>query len=258
MAAAIRCPKCQGGDVRYSRWRSADGLRRKLFFTSYRCRTCRTRFWRVDTDIFSIVAAVVLILVAAGAGGWALRDRLEPDANAAGAESTNPVPEAFAATPPGVNAGLRDRAERGDASAQASLALAYQNGRGAKKDLAQALAWAEHSARQGDAEGQHALATMYLSGRGTLQNFQKAFEWFDKAARQSHAESQYRLGSMYRSGHGVGVDKTRAYVWLSLAAAQGHQRAAEDRDSLLFSLTPDQIARAQREAQDWRPTPAKP
>jgi len=65
-----------------------------------------------------------LILVAAGAGGWALRDRLEPDANAAGADSTNPVPEAFAATPPGVNAGLRDRAERGDASAQASLALA--------------------------------------------------------------------------------------------------------------------------------------
>jgi TPR repeat protein len=97
---------------------------------------------------------------------------------------------------------------------------------------------------------------MYLAGRGALQNFESAYEWFEKAAQQNHAESQYRLGIMYRSGHAVPLDKARAYFWFNLAAAQGHERAAEARDNLLSALTSEQIARVQREAQAWKPTPA--
>jgi hypothetical protein len=113
-------------------------------------------------------------------------------------------------------------------------------------------------AERGEAQAQFSLAMAYLNGRGVLQNFQTAFKWFDQAAQQNHAESQYRLGIMYRNGHGVGIDKTKAYVWFNLAAAQGHTRAAEERDRLLPTLTSDQIALAQRESQSWRPSSAKP
>jgi hypothetical protein len=43
-------------------------------------------------------------------------------------------------------------------------------------------------------------------------------------------------------------------MWLSLAAAQRNGDAAKLRDSLARSMTPDQIAEAQRMARDWKPT----
>jgi len=247
------------GDLRRSRWRRDDGLLGRLFFIRYRCRDCRERFSRFNGRLVATSAAVVLILGAAITGGWALLDQYESHRETAAAES---AVEAPGSSTVGVTTvaypGLSELAERGDARAQVTLAMAYLNGQGVARNAAVALRWSERSARQGHAEGQYLLASLHLTGRGTLQNFQKASEWFEKAAHQNHAESQYRLGSMYRSGHGVGVDKARAYVWFSLAAAQGHQRAAEDRDSLLTALTADQIALAQREAQAWQPSSAKP
>ncbi len=262
MAAVIRCPKCKSGVVRHSRWRRVDGLLRKLLFAAYRCRDCRARFWRFDGGSFALVAVVVLTVCAAIAGGWALHKYQQPDPEPppepAEARSAAPATGLSTAMAPVAYPGLSELAASGESRAQASLAMAYLNGQGVAKDMALALKWAEKSALQGDADGQYALGSMHLAGRGTLQNFQTAFEWFAKAAQQSHAAAQYRLGIMYRSGHGVAVDKAQAYVWFSLAAAQGHQGAAEDRDSLLSALTPEQVALAQREAQDWRASSAKP
>lgn len=247
------------GEVRRSRWRPDDGLLGRLFFIRYRCRECRERFSRFNSRLVATGAAVALIIGTAIAGGWALLDLYESQREKAAAESAVDAPvSATVGVTTVAYPGLSELAERGDARAQVTLAMAYLNGQGVARSAALALKWAERSARQGHAEGQYLLASMYLTGRGTLQNFQKASEWFEKAAQQNHAESQYRLGSMCRSGHGIGVDKARAYVWFSLAAAQGHQRAAEDRDSLLTALSSDQIALAQREAQAWRPSSAKP
>ena len=257
MAATISCPQCKSAEVRHSRWRRQDGLMRRLLSSAYRCRACRARFWRFDAGNLVVLVAVVVTLGAAVAGGWALHELQQPDAEPAADVSTGSAPGPPAALAPVARSGPSEHAAPGEARAQASLALAYLNGQGVSKDMAQALKWAEKSARQGDVEGQYTLASMYLAGRGTLQNFQAAFEWFDKAARQNHAEAQYRLGAMYRSGHGVALDKAKAYVWFSLAAAQGHQRAAEDRDSLLNALPPEEIALAQREAQAWRPSAAQ-
>lgn len=257
-AAAITCPSCRSGEVRHSRWRREEGLLRLLFFSRYRCRDCRARFSRFNVGAMAVIAVLVLTIGAAIGAGWALRDHHYPEPEPEPDEPALAEPYAPSVTAPEVYPDLSDRAERGEASAQASLASAYLTGRAVTKDLAQALKWAEKSALQGDADGQYTLGSMYLAGRGTLQNFETAFEWFEAAARQNHAESQYRLGNMYRSGHGVGADKIKAYVWFSLAAAQGHHKAADDRDSLLHALTSEQIALAQREAQDWRPSSATP
>ena len=218
---------CKSGEVRRSRWRPEDGPLGKLFFSRYRCRDCRARFSRFSGGKFAVVAAVGLVFVAAVVGGLALSDYdapgFKPDAAEPRAiQPTVATPDSSRVTTPAASPGLARLAEKGEAQAQFSLAMAY------------------------------------LNGRGVLQNFQTAFKWFDQAAQQNHAESQYRLGLMYRNGHGVGIDKTKAYVWFNLAAAQGHARAAEERDRLLPTLTSDQIALAQRESQSWRPSSAKP
>lgn len=153
---------------------------------------------------------------------------------------------------------LPQRAEQGDAKAQAALALAYLYGQGVAKDVRLARQWAEKASLQGHAEGQYVLGLISLAGLGVLQDFQAAIKWFEKAARQNHAEAQYRLGVIYQRGYGVGADKTKAHFWFNLAAAQGHLEATAARERLMPIMTAEQIDAAQREALAWRPSAAKP
>lgn len=284
-AGSLRCPSCRSDNVRRSGHHRGGALRR-LLLSDYRCRECNTCFSRLDVGIFVLAGAAVLIVVMGFVGGWALREYHEPDepiapesaaeptaaeppsegllgstrsaATGPGGEPAIAPPDASSLMLPSGSQGLGGLAESGQARAQFSLGMSYLNGTGGiAKDLALAFKWFEKSAQQGYVEAQYALGSMYLAGRGALQSFDLAYEWFDKAAQQNHAEAQYRLGILFRSGHGVPIDKTKAYFWFNLAAAQGHERAAEARDSLLTTLNPEQIARAQREAQAWKPAPPK-
>jgi uncharacterized protein len=42
-------------------------------------------------------------------------------------------------------------------------------------------------------------------------------------------------------------------MWLNLAAAGGDKKAAEFRDRIATSMTPAQIAEAQKLAREWKP-----
>jgi TPR repeat protein len=126
-----------------------------------------------------------------------------------------------------------------------------------QRDPALARKWIERAAQQQYADAQYALGAMHHAGRGALQSFPVAFKWFELAAQQQHTEAQYSLGVMYRNGQGIPVDKSKAYIWFNLAAAHGHERAREARDSLLSTLTPEQILAAQRAAQEWQAAKVK-
>jgi hypothetical protein len=153
-----------------------------------------------------------------------------------------------------IDLALAAAAEDGDPKAQLRLGMAYLNPQGgAEPDPALALKWIQRAADQGYADAQYALGAVHHAGRGALQSFPIAFKWFELAAQQNHADAQHSLGVMYRTGQGVPVDKSKAYIWFNLSAAQGHPRAREARDSLLSSLSPEQVLAAQRAAQEWRP-----
>jgi TPR repeat protein len=59
---------------------------------------------------------------------------------------------------------------------------------------------------------------------------------------------------MYAQGIGVTKDYVQSYVWFTLAAATDAQ-FSQHRDQLAKLLSPDQIAKAQQLALDWKPTP---
>ena len=155
-------------------------------------------------------------------------------------------------------AACRRLAGQGDAIAQYNLGLMYYNGRGILRDYAEAVRWYRKAADQGDADAQNNLGAMYHDGQGVPQDYAEAVRWFRKAADQGHTDAQSNLGLMYKYGRGVPRDHVAAYIWFNLAAAGwpaylGENVAASARDGIAASMTPQQIATAQRRSAEWRP-----
>ncbi len=94
---------------------------------------------------------------------------------------------------------------------------------------------------------------MYRIGDGVPKDAVQALSWYRKAAEQGDASAQSSLGAMYIIGEGVPKDFVTAYMWRNLAAAQGHEIAKKARDTLESSMTPAQIAEAQKLSREWQP-----
>ena len=119
----------------------------------------------------------------------------------------------------------RTAAEQGDAEAQFSLGVMYDNGEGVSQDYAEAVKWYRLAAEQGLASAQADLGYMYASGRGVPQDDAEAVKWFRLATEQGHASGQFRLGIMYYDGEGVPQDYAEAVKWYRLAVEQGNASA---------------------------------
>ena len=107
-------------------------------------------------------------------------------------------------------------------------------------------------AEQGIAGAQYNLGLMYHKGQGVPQDYQEAAQWCRLAAEQGHAGAQVLLGTMYHLGQGVPRDDVLAHMWVTLAAAHGIEIAVKWRDLFEKSMTPSQLAEAQRLAREWK------
>jgi uncharacterized protein len=147
----------------------------------------------------------------------------------------------------------RPLAEQGDALAQYNLGVLYRKGRGVPQDDVQARQWYAKAAAQGQAKAQFNLGTLYFNGEGAQKDYQQALRWFRLAADQGEALAQTKIAIMYDEGQGVPQDIVQAYKWYSLAATNGDKSAPQIRDLLAKQMTPAQIAKAQKLAQEWKP-----
>ena len=105
----------------------------------------------------------------------------------------------------------------------------------------------------GHASAQLNLGLMYDKGEGVSRDAVQAVAWYRKAAEQGHASAQSNLGAMYARGEGVPKDLVIAYMWRNLAAALGDELGKSARDALEGSMTPAQIAEAQKLSREWTP-----
>ena len=104
------------------------------------------------------------------------------------------------------------------------------------------------AARQGNADAQYNLGVIYYSGLGVNYGF--AAHWFQLAAQQGHVQAQRDLGKMYERGQGVMPDYVEAYQWLKLAQLQEDEEAGRELKACAASMTPDQIAAAEKLVQE--------
>ena len=117
----------------------------------------------------------------------------------------------------------RRDAAQGKAYAQYNLGMMYDQGRGVRKDYAEAVKWYLLAAQQGNAHAQYNLGVMYSQGQGVRQDYIEALKWYRLAAQQGNADAQFNLGVMYSQGQGVRQNKTVAKQWFGKACDNGDQ-----------------------------------
>lgn len=121
---------------------------------------------------------------------------------------------------------IKEKAVAGDAQAQYTLAVAYDNGKGIEQDLAKAVSWYRRAATQGHLRAQHNLGISYENGDGVEKDILEALKWYQQAAAQGDASSQYNIGLLYSFGQGpIRRNDVEALQWFRLAAEQGHAKA---------------------------------
>jgi hypothetical protein len=142
----------------------------------------------------------------------------------------------------------RPLAEQGNAVAQFSLGLMYNNGQGVPQDYAEAARWYRLAAEQGNANAQFNLGIIYANGFGVTQDDVEAVRWYRQAAIQGNAEAQNHLGGMYATGRSVLEDYTTAHMWFNIAAANGSPTASTLREFVASRMVAADISEAQRRA----------
>ena len=113
-------------------------------------------------------------------------------------------------------------------------------------------------AEHGDADAQYRLGSMYDYGQGFLQDLQddvEAVKWYRLAAKQNHVEAQLVLGYRYQRGEGVPRDYVLSYMWFDLAVTRASDairgRAMRARDEVAELLTFDEREESKARAQQW-------
>ncbi len=158
--------------------------------------------------------------------------------------------------------GLRERAEQGDAAAQADLGRRYYAGQGVPQDDVEAVRWTRLAAEQGHAPAQYNLGLLYFRGRGVTGDDAAAARWYRSAAGQGYPPAQAALSSLYLYGAGVDEDPVLAAMWMELAwqasvGAPDWRLYAGQRAELASAITPDQLAEGRRLAREWTPVPER-
>src|SRR5262245_27840488 len=150
---------------------------------------------------------------------------------------------------------LRPLADKGDVLAQFKLGQLYARGWGVKRDYAEAIRWVRKAADQGLAMAQHNLGLAYANGEGVPQDYSEAMRWYRLAADQGYPSAQHKLGIAYALGQGVPRDPINAYMWITLSRMGGFdaKTVTSNRNTLAREMTPEQIAAAQKLADEWKP-----
>ena len=111
-----------------------------------------------------------------------------------------------------------------DYRAMIALGEMFEQGRGVKKDEAQAVQLYEQA---GDRSrwAQFKLGIMYSQGQGVAKNEAKALQWWQKSADGGNGKAQNNLGFMYDRGIAVQRDYRKALDWYLLAQVRGVPQA---------------------------------
>jgi len=120
---------------------------------------------------------------------------------------------------------LEASAEKGFATAQATLGMIYFTGIGVKKDSNLAIKWCSRAAREKLPLGMFYLGMAYSIGDSLERNDDYSLRWIRSAADRELVMAQLTLGMKYAKGDGVEKDLETAVSWLHRASISGSSEA---------------------------------
>ncbi|MGA9658937.1 MAG: tetratricopeptide repeat protein [Asticcacaulis sp.] len=157
--------------------------------------------------------------------------------------------EAVKADPARAVGFLRKAADAGDPQAQALLAEAYYDGKGVKQDYAEAVRWYTRAAYRQHPHAMFVLGTMYAFGKGVDKNEAAGLSWLKSAAELNDPQAQFQLARVYMEGSEAVKDLSQADMWFHVYLLNIPGAPPEEMARLEKSLTPEQINKAQTDAQ---------
>jgi hypothetical protein len=143
-------------------------------------------------------------------------------------------------------------AKRGDAMAQFSVAIAYEDGVGIKKDLKQAFDWYSKAAKQGHEGAQYKVGTFYDKGLVVKKDMKVAMDWYKKAASNGSRPAQKRLDEIAANERNEQQVKQRQKQQQEAAAAAA--KAEQERQA---AAAAKEKARKEAAAKPKKPAPVK-
>jgi hypothetical protein len=154
-------------------------------------------------------------------------------------------------------------ARQGNREAQYAMGVVFYEGKGASRNLDQAIKWFRKAADSGHPTAMFNLGVAHWEGRGVKQNFSQAVDWWERAAELGDATSQYNLGLAYYLGKGAERDISKARDWLSRSAEQQHADAKRvlgiiDKNNLAVKNDPPATPAKPKASVDTRSETAQP
>ena len=140
----------------------------------------------------------------------------------------------------------RRAAEKGDAPAQDMLSWMLLEGEVMPVDTFEARLWAERAANAGIPSSMTRLGMLYHNALGVERDPEKAVSWWLKAALKNDADAQAMLGAACHMGMGTSRNGVAALAWLIRAMEGGSTLARPFVGPVRDSLSPNEIAEAQR------------
>jgi hypothetical protein len=108
-------------------------------------------------------------------------------------------------------------------------------------------------ANQNYAEAQDSLGLIFEQGHGVKQDFTEAAALYRKAAERGYGGAQNNLAIACALGRGTAKEPVKACIWFELAATHGDKNGAGIRDTLVKTMTPQQIAEAEKRVHAFTP-----
>ena len=117
----------------------------------------------------------------------------------------------------------KERAEKGDVTAQLLYGHCFGYGAGVEKDWAASARWIQKAAEGGSPDAMMDLGVRNVRGVGGVsKDLAKGAEWTRKAADAGNLVACWRLGGMYQNGSGVKQSDEEAVKWYRQAALAGN------------------------------------
>ncbi|MGE5477490.1 MAG: SEL1-like repeat protein [Bacteroidales bacterium] len=170
-----------------------------------------------------IAAAAALLAALTASEALAQSPSQPPKPHAAKTQKAQP-PKAPAVKAP-AQPPLAALAAQGEPEAQYKLAQAYRDGKGVKRDAAEAVYWFSLAAANGEKAAAVDLARLYEQGAGVPRDLSKAALWWFRAGAQGDEAAKARFIALFLNGDSRDVGGDTGVSWIEPLARDGRADA---------------------------------
>jgi TPR repeat protein len=122
---------------------------------------------------------------------------------------------------------LRERAGAGEEEAQFKIGEAFYYGRGAERDIGEAVKWVIAAAEQGHLSARTWLGDLHMTGLVVSYDPETAFRLYLEGAVKNHVAACYAVATCYRYGRGVEANREKARTWYERAVQIGEEEGTQ-------------------------------